>query len=120
MKKRFLVGLAAAIAIMMCLMMGGCGASDDAEAFDITTAEDSPEWVAQLDQAKDAEQLFVVAAVGNHCKDEGAFGVVIKVGAYIAAHALVAIEHSVLQKVIDPVDAQTIRRIDGNSSFSLL
>ena len=58
MKKRFLVGLAAAIAIMMCFMMGGCGASDDAEAFDITTAEDSPEWVAQLDQAKDAEQLF--------------------------------------------------------------
>ncbi len=77
MKKRFLVGLAAAIAIMMCLMMGGCGASDDAEAFDITTAEDSPEWVAQLDQAKDAEQLFVVAAVGKttayvsmHQKDE--------------------------------------------------
>lgn len=67
--------------VIMCLAFTACGSEStegDQEAeFDIATAEDSPEWVAGLEQAKDANQLFVVAGVGEttayvsmHQKDE--------------------------------------------------
>ena len=67
--------------VIMCLAFTACGSEStegDQEAeFDIATAEDSPEWVADLEQAKDANQLFVVAGVGEttayvsmHQKDE--------------------------------------------------
>ena len=82
MKKRVLPGVMLAMGLMMCLLFAGCGGSEEAssdqpETFDITTAEDSPEFVGELEQAKDANQLFVVAAVGKttayvsmHQKDE--------------------------------------------------
>lgn len=69
------------MALIMCAAFAACGSDStgneqDAE-FDIATAEDSPEWVAGLEQAKDANQLFVVAGVGKttayvsmHQKDE--------------------------------------------------
>lgn len=84
--------IGAMLLLAMCLLFAGCGSSDDAAqdqtaddqaaqdlvaAFDIATAEDSPEFVGKLDQAKDANQLFVVAAIGKttayvsmHQKDE--------------------------------------------------
>ena len=84
--------IGAMLLLAMCLLFAGCGASEDAAqdqtaddqaaqdlvaAFDIATAEDSPEFVGKLDQAKDANQLFVVAAIGKttayvsmHQKDE--------------------------------------------------
>ena len=69
------------MALIMCMAFAACGSestgSDQDAEFDIATAEDSPEWVAGLEQAKDANQLFVVAGVGKttayvsmHQKDE--------------------------------------------------
>lgn len=67
-------------AMMLLLVMGlaGCGseaaAPEEAAAeptevadtgFDMATAQDSPEWIGQLEQAADAEQLFVVAGIGE-------------------------------------------------------
>ena len=71
--------------LLACLCFtAGCGSANEAEApaeedaaaapavadpldaeFDIATAEDSPEFVGKLEQAKDAEQLFVVAGIGK-------------------------------------------------------
>lgn len=90
----------------MCLLFAGCGesgdtssdqaATDQAEAFDITTAEDSPEFVGKLDQAKDANQLFVVACIGQttayvsmHQKDEnGNWKQIITTPGYIGKNGL--------------------------------
>ena len=86
MRKRS-AGLIALLSVMLCMWLGGCGADSSADAedaqnsdtaaFDIAAAEDSPEWVGQLDQAEDADQLFVVAGIGEttayvsmHQKDE--------------------------------------------------
>ena len=86
--KRKLIGImaAAVTVLMMTVCMTGCGdASSDgngteaagAGVIDLAAAEDSPEFVGKLKQAKDADQLFVVAGVGKttayvsmHQKDE--------------------------------------------------
>ena len=88
--KKSRMKLWAGAALFICLLalfgLAGCGSSEEAasegtaeqtQAFDIATAEDSPEFVGKLDQAKDANQLFVVAAIGRttayvsmHQKDE--------------------------------------------------
>ena len=96
-----LAGLTALIAVMLCMWLGGCGtetASEPAEqeGFDLATAEDSPEWVANLEQAKDAEQLFVVAGIGKttayismHQKDEdGNWKQIITTPGYIGKNGL--------------------------------
>ena len=92
MRKKFITCILLMLAFSLGLVLAGCGASEEGNAdpgaadqtgvgqetaFDITTAEDSPEFVGQLKQAKDADQLFVVAAVGKttayvsmHQKDE--------------------------------------------------
>ncbi len=87
MKKKLLTCTILMMALALCLLFAGCGGSEDAaldqassdqvEAFDIATAEDSPEFVGKLEQAKDANQLFVVAGIGKttayvsmHQKDE--------------------------------------------------
>ena len=83
--------LALTMALCMCAAFTACGessdtdeaaesdivAAEDSTEFDIGTAEDSPEWVGQLEQAQDASQLFVIAGVGKttayismHQKDE--------------------------------------------------
>ena len=72
--------------LTVCFAFTACGGSsgstetaetEDTSGFDIAEAEDSPEWVGQLEQAKDAGQLFVIAGVGKttayvsmHQKDE--------------------------------------------------
>ena len=89
------------MAMILCLLFAGCGetgdtSSDQAEAFDITTAEDSPEFVSKLDQAKDANQLFVVACIGQttayvsmHQKDEdGNWKQIITTPGYIGKNGL--------------------------------
>ncbi|MBQ9015594.1 MAG: L,D-transpeptidase family protein [Firmicutes bacterium] len=70
------------ILILSLAVLCGCGGTGDASSdpegdFDITAAEDSPDFVGQLEQAKDANQLFIVAGVGEttayvsmHQKDE--------------------------------------------------
>ena len=42
-------------------------ATESAETgkIDLSSCEDSPEWVTELPEAKDAEQLFVIAAIGR-------------------------------------------------------
>ena len=84
------ISLVLLIAALLCLPLAGCGSDASAEAneevtaseaetaaFDISTAEDSPEWIGSLEQAADAQQLFVVAGIGQttatvsmHQKDE--------------------------------------------------
>lgn len=51
--------LAACLAALLLVSCGGSG------KVDLSKAEASPDWVASLKQAKDAEQVFVVAAVGK-------------------------------------------------------
>ena len=79
MKKSIRILLAALLAVMTGLFFAGCGSSDASAAdqtdskaaaeqeaeFDIAAAEDSPEFVGKLKQAKNADQLFVVAAIGK-------------------------------------------------------
>ncbi|MBQ6401487.1 MAG: L,D-transpeptidase family protein [Firmicutes bacterium] len=68
MKKVLWKGILPAMVLAMLFAFAGCGgteSADQGEAFDIATAEDSPEFVGQLEQAKDANQLFIVAAVGE-------------------------------------------------------
>lgn len=64
MKKTFI--LITALAVVM-LMMAGCGANDtDGLYASVQEAVDSPEWVTDLEAAKDESvtQLFVVAGMG--------------------------------------------------------
>ena len=80
--KKLLMSLIVVMGLMMCFTLAGCGESEDtpadqAEPFDITKAEDSPEFVGELEQAADADQLFIVAGIGKttayvsmHQKDE--------------------------------------------------
>ena len=89
MKKKMFVILAAVVtALLMSIGMTGCGeagsdAAADAEAavgtgvVDLAAAEDSPAFVGELEQAKTAEQMFIVAGIGKttayvsmHQKDE--------------------------------------------------
>ena len=66
--------------LFCCLfLLAGCGTAGTAGSgkVDLKTAENSPEWITKLDQAADAEQLFVVAGIGPttatvsmHQKDE--------------------------------------------------
>jgi len=99
MKKKTL-GLTVLLIIMLCAWLSGCGsdsaAEPESEGFDIATAEDSPEWVGKLKQAKDADQLFVVAGIGKttayvsmHQKDEdGNWKQVITTPGYIGKNGL--------------------------------
>ena len=46
--------------------VSACAAGNTfAEKVDLSAAEDSPEWVAGLEEASDAQQLFVIAGVGQ-------------------------------------------------------
>ncbi len=87
--------------MIMAMVLAGCGSSDSstdesAAAFDIQTAEDSPEWVAKLPQAEEANQLFVVAGIGKttayvsmHQKDEnGTWKQIITTPGYIGKYGL--------------------------------
>lgn len=64
--------------------------------FDIAGAEASPEWVASLEQAKDAEQLFIIGGIGQttayvsmHQKDEeGSWKQIITTPGYIGKYGL--------------------------------
>ncbi len=92
------IGLAAIFAVMVCLMFCACGTDSSAETaqFDPAKAEDSPEWVGKLAQAKDADQLFVVAAIGKttayvsmHQKDDqGAWKQVMTTPGYIGKNGM--------------------------------
>ncbi len=64
------------LVLLICALFASCK-SMEKTSIDMALVEDSPEWVAQLDQAKDAKQLFVVAGIGKttayvsmHQKDE--------------------------------------------------
>lgn len=109
MKKRSLI-LITLLSFMMCMWLAGCGtgsseesaeqadsaAQTEAAAFDLASAEDSPEWVGKLEQAKDADQLFVVAGIGEttayvsmHQKDEnGNWKQIITTPGYIGKNGL--------------------------------
>lgn len=72
--KRKLLWITAALLLTVCMTFAGCGSGS---SFNISTAEDSPEWVGQLKQAKNAKQILVVAGYGKtdayvsmHQKDE--------------------------------------------------
>ncbi len=62
-----------AMAALLCLPLAGCGSDaaapeeteDTGVTVDLATAEDSPEWVGELEQAADAEQIFIVAGIGE-------------------------------------------------------
>ncbi|MCR5732116.1 MAG: L,D-transpeptidase family protein [Sphaerochaetaceae bacterium] len=51
-------------ALLLCILFVSCSSIDKTEDV-MTVAEDSPEWVTKLDQAKDAKQLFIVAGMGK-------------------------------------------------------
>ena len=95
-KSLVLMIILAALACAMFTACGSYGTTKGAEDFDITKAEDSPEWVGSLDQAKDAEQLFVVAAIGKttayvsmHQKDkDGNWKQIITTPGYIGKNGL--------------------------------
>ena len=95
-KSLVLMIILAALACAMFTACGSYGTTEGAEDFDITKAEDSPEWVGSLDQAKDAEQLFVVAAIGKttayvsmHQKDkDGNWKQIITTPGYIGKNGL--------------------------------
>jgi L,D-peptidoglycan transpeptidase YkuD (ErfK/YbiS/YcfS/YnhG family) len=95
-KSLVLMIILAALACAMFTACGSYGTTEGAEDFDITKAEDSPEWVGSLDQAKDDEQLFVVAAIGKttayvsmHQKDEdGNWKQIITTPGYIGKYGL--------------------------------
>ncbi|MDO4869930.1 MAG: L,D-transpeptidase family protein [Bacillota bacterium] len=100
------------LAMALCLAFAGCGASEEpsqpsgssesqtdteqAAAFDLAAAEDSPEFVGDLEQAEDADQLFVVAATGGttayvsmHQKDEdGTWKQIMTTPGYIGLNGL--------------------------------
>ncbi len=106
MKMNLLKSTLLVLMLATCLVFAGCSGSEEAssepaaadqtEAFDIAAAEDSPEFVGELEQAKDANQLFVVAAVGKttayvsmHQKDEdGNWKEVITTPGYIGKFGL--------------------------------
>ncbi len=81
MRKKLTVILAM-LAVFACVLFTGCGAdSADSAApsggADVSAADASPQWVGELKEAKKANQLFVVAGVGEttayvsmHQKDE--------------------------------------------------
>ncbi len=52
------------LALLLSILFVSCQSVEKSDV-EMTTVEDSPEWVAQLDQAKDAKQLFVVAGIGK-------------------------------------------------------
>ena len=62
------------MAALLCLPLAGCGSQEEiqentagtiaVDLFDPATAEDFPEWIGELEQAADAEQLFVIAGIG--------------------------------------------------------
>lgn len=68
--------------LMSMLVLGGCVAamcagSVKAEKVDLNLAEASPEWIENISEAEEAQQLFVVAGIGQttayismHEKDE--------------------------------------------------
>ena len=58
-----------AVCLFLCLILIGCGkqAANTAAYRGIDVA--SPEWVAKLDAAKDAKQIFVVAALSEDATD---------------------------------------------------
>ncbi len=87
--------------LVLCLLLGGCGAQEtqgtrEETGFDLKKAEDSPEWVTKLEQAKDVEQLFVVAGIGEttayvtmHQKDaDGTWKEIITTPGYIGKKGL--------------------------------
>ena len=86
--------LAAVILAGSCVMAWAMGSA--AETVDLSQAEDSPEWVANLEEAAEAEQLFVVAGVGQttayismHQKDEnGVWKQIITTPGYIGKYGL--------------------------------
>ena len=93
-EKRRIRSLLASVLLITCLCLtAGCGTAGTSASgkMDLTKAEDSPEWVGKLEQAKDAEQLFVVAAVGQttayismHQKDaDGAWKQIMTTPGYI-------------------------------------
>ena len=116
MKSKFLRMITIGTMLFACLCFtAGCGATSETEApaeddaaaapavadpldaeFDIATAEDSPEFVGKLEQAKDAEQLFVVAGIGKttayvsmHQKDaDGNWKQIITTPGYIGKEGL--------------------------------
>ena len=106
MKGKWIVVMATIItALLMTVSLTGCDkASVDVKfeesvgsgVIDLAEAEDSPDFVGQLKQAKDAEQLFIVAAVGKttayvsmHQKDEdGNWKQIITTPGYIGKEGL--------------------------------
>ena len=84
--------LAAALGVML----AGCMLCTTAFAATKTVTEDSPEWVGKLKQAANAEQLFVVAGVGEttayvsmHEKDaDGNWKQVMTTPGFIGKHGL--------------------------------
>ncbi len=86
--------LAAVILAGSCVMAWAMGSA--AETVDLSEAEDSPEWVSNLEEAAEAEQLFVVAGVGQttayismHQKDEnGVWKQIITTPGYIGKYGL--------------------------------
>ena len=92
-RRMFIRITALCAALLTCLLcLTGCSGGKA----DLTRAEDSPEWVATLEQAQDAEQLFVVAAVGKrtayismHEKDaNGAWKQIITTPGFIGKNGL--------------------------------
>lgn len=70
MKKRFIRRMVALMTVCA-VIAGTCACSKDEKCdkddhkVDLSECEASPEWVSRLPQAEDADQLFVVAAVGQ-------------------------------------------------------
>ena len=63
---------------------------------------------------------LVIASIGHHGKDKGALRIKVQIGTDVSAHALVPIDHPVIEKIVHTVDAQSIGRINGDAAFSLL
>ena len=86
-----LISMILALALTLGLMTAAAFAADAG-----TEAEDSPAWVAALDEAQEAQQLFVVAGVGTttawvslHEKDaDGVWKQVMTTPGYIGKHGL--------------------------------
>ncbi|MCR4676594.1 MAG: L,D-transpeptidase family protein [Sphaerochaetaceae bacterium] len=87
--------MTAFLVMLFSLMFVSCSTVNNT-GFDVKTAEDSPEWVTKLEQAKDADQLFVVAGIGKttayvsmHQKDEnGTWKQIISTPGFIGKNGL--------------------------------
>ncbi|MBQ8305311.1 MAG: L,D-transpeptidase family protein [Blautia sp.] len=87
--------------LLAALLAGGCmiagsAISAGAETIELTGAADSPEWVKEIPEAEEAQQLFVVAGIGQttayismHEKDEnGAWKEIMTTPGFIGKYGL--------------------------------